>query len=138
MIQEAYCSFEVSKLLKEKGFNELCGRYYSSQFNEMRTVGDICMMSWNSISDEYEYISIPTHQMAMAWLREKHNLYIGINIEVGDIQMLPSYDFEETVLGYTFVIYNKETLIWVFKDKTPRSYEDAVEAALKYCLENLI
>jgi len=41
-------------------------------------------------------------------------------------------------LGYTFVIYNKETLIWVFKDKTPRSYEDAVEAALKYVLENLI
>ena len=138
MIQEAYCSYEVAKLLKEKGFNELCGRYYSSQFNEMRTVGDICMMSWNSISDEYEYISIPTHQMAMAWLREKHNLYIGINIEVGDIQMLPSYDFEETVLGYTFVIYDKETLIWVFKDKTPRSYEDAVEAAIKYALKNLI
>ena len=28
MIKEAYCSHEVSKLLKEKGFDEDCKRYY--------------------------------------------------------------------------------------------------------------
>ena len=28
-IEEAYCSFEVSKLLKEKGFNCLCNTHYS-------------------------------------------------------------------------------------------------------------
>lgn len=33
---------------------------------------------------------------------------------------------------------NEETLVWILKDKTPRSYEETVEAALKYCLENLI
>ena len=28
MIQEAYVSFEISKLLKEKGFDEVCLWYY--------------------------------------------------------------------------------------------------------------
>lgn len=121
MITEDYCSYEVAKLLKEKGFDK---------FN---TYG------WDEqLFDKEHWTHCPTHQMAMKWLRKKHKLYIGINIEVGDIQMLPSYDFEETVLGYNFAIYNEETLIWVFKDKTPRSYEGAVEAALKYCLKNLI
>jgi len=133
MIKEAYCSYEVAKLLKEKGFNESIKCWYDN-FQDFHEKGGR-MSNTDCLPPT---IMCPTHQMAMAWLREKHNLYIGINIEVGDIQMLPSYDFEETVLGYTFVIYNKETLIWVFKDKTPRSYEDAVEAALKYVLENLI
>ena len=139
MIKEAYCSYEVAKLLKEKGFNEYCLKNYWSSDKELHDWK--WELSYNRNSDENRNTkdcAAPTQQMAMKWLREKHNLYIGINIEVGDIQMLPSYDFEETVLGYTFVIYDKETLIWVFKDKTPRSYEDAVEAALKYVLENLI
>ena len=84
------------------------------------------------------YALAPTLQMAMKWLREVHHLFIGINIEVGDIQILPSYDFEETVLGYSFAIYNEETLVWILKDKTPRSYEETVEAALKYCLKKII
>jgi len=139
MIKEAYCSYEVAKLLKEKGFNEYCLKNYWSSDKELHDWK--WELSYNRNSDENRNTkdcAAPTQQMAMKWLREKHNLYIGINIEVGDIQMLPSYDFEETVLGYTFVIYDKETLIWVFKDKTPRSYEDAVEAAIKYALKNLI
>jgi hypothetical protein len=152
MIKEAYCSFEVAKLLKEKGFPQKYDIYHSMVYNEedyedecevQRMVVRTKLVKAGTLSSYPVGVPepkcyCPTHQMAMAWLREKHNLYIGINIEVGDIQMLPSYDFEETVLGYTFVIYDKETLIWVFKDKTPKSYEDAVEAALKYCLENLI
>lgn len=120
-IKEDYVSFEVAKLLKEKGFNEPV-----TELNKLL------------FKDGEKPILEITHQKAMKWLREKHKLYIGINIEVGDIQMLPSYDFEEIVLGYSYAIYNEETLIWVFKDKTPRSYEEAVEAAIKYCLEILI
>ena len=28
MVKEAYCSFEVAKLLKEKGFDEYCPLWY--------------------------------------------------------------------------------------------------------------
>lgn len=133
MIKEDFVSYEIAKLLEEKGFNESCDNYYDQSSDEPQQLTlDEMYYSYD------EFIKAPTHQMAMKWLRKVHKLYIGINIEVGDIQMLPSYDFEETVLGYNFVIYNEETLIWVFKDKTPRSYEEAVEAAIKYCLKNLI
>ena len=125
MIKEAYVSLEVAKLLKEKGFNELCNRYHNSQLNETRTVGDICMMDFNSISDEYEYISIPTQQMAVAWLREKY----GISIE---ISALNQYQ-------WVYAIYRllKDSVAEVWNDGTYVSYEDATDDALKYCLENL-
>ena len=132
-MEEAYVSFETAKLLKEKGFNEPIRCWYDN-FQDFHEEG----MRMSNADCLPPTIMCPTHQMAMAWLREKHRLYIDINIEVGDIQMLPSYDFEEDVLGYSYAIYNEETLIWVFKDKTPRSYEKAVEAAIRYCLENLI
>lgn len=126
MIKEAYVSSEVAKLLKEKGFSELCNRYLNnSQLNEMRTVGDICMMDFNSISDEYEYISIPTKQMAVAWLREEY----GISIE---ISALNQYQ-------WVYAIYRllKDSVAEVWNDGTYVSYEDATDDALKYCLENL-
>jgi len=141
MIKEAYVSFEVAKLLKEKGFNELCGRYYSSQFNEMRTVGDICMMSWNSISDEYEYISIPTHQMAMAWLREIYHLEINITFGFPFIDGKQQYKYFWSIvrvcdnhLEYPMDDPNSA----YYNEEMADSYEDAVEAALKYCLEKII
>ena len=34
MIKEAYCSFEVAKLLKEKGFNEKCRGGYHYEFDD--------------------------------------------------------------------------------------------------------
>lgn len=133
-IKEDYCSFEVAKLLKENEFDEECRAKYLADGNKF----NFTLFHYRNSDINENACSAPTHQMAMAWLREKHRLYIDINIEVGDIQMLPSYDFEEDVLGYSYAIYNEETLIWVFKDKTPRSYEKAVEAAIRYCLENLI
>jgi hypothetical protein len=125
MIKEAYVSSEVAKLLKEKGFSELCNRYLNSQFNEMRTVGDIWIMDFNSISEENEYISIPTQQMAVAWLREKY----GISIE---ISALNQYQ-------WVYAIYKllKDSVAEVWNDGTYVSYEDATDDALKYCLENL-
>ena len=59
-ITEDYVSFEVAKLLKEKGFDEECQQYYG----------------------DYKY-PCPTLQMAMKWLRKTHNIvmYIIPNIE---------------------------------------------------------
>lgn len=125
MIQEAYCSFEVAKLLKEKGFNELCSRYYNSQFDEMRTVGDICMMNWN-LSDEY--LSIPTHQMAMAWLRDVH--HIAINIGFGEI-------FEDQYRWWS-IILNMDNGNILCDENYCASYEEVAEQSIKYVLEHVI
>lgn len=126
MIKEAYCSFEVSKLLKEKGFDAQCraaytdyGQLFTTQIQQYIT-NIVCSKSnlWKCIA--------PTHQMAMKWLREVHNI---------DICVFP-YQADYISYGYKVKIYkNKEIYLTITDSKT---YEDAVEAALKYCLENLI
>ena len=67
MITEDYVSFEIAKLLKEKGFDEYCGYYdKTGEYWDYKT--------FNHKGDEY--ISAPTLQMAMKWLRKVHNLSI--------------------------------------------------------------
>lgn len=126
MIKEDYVSFEVAKLLKEKGFDEPCRTYYQDE----KFVDDVCTKyyQWNSKSP-FGHISAPTHQMAMKWLREVHNIFIEISTS---IDLNGKYHFSYTILdkeckyvrrGYTDFDWN---------------YEEAAEAALKYSLEILI
>ena len=65
MIKEAYCSFEVAKLLKEKGFNEPCRAVYEEEILRINTLCDYHNSELSS------YVCAPTLQMAMNWLREK-------------------------------------------------------------------
>ena len=66
--------------------------------------------------------------MAMKWLREVHNKYIEICID-------SSYNFKDIVFRPT--IYGKE-LHCLWESDNYSTYEEAAEAALKYCLTNLI
>ena len=124
MIKEAYCSYEISKLLKEKGFNEECTHYYDVDDGIEYTNGARVI---NSNTETY-FVS-PTHQMACAWLREVYKIFIEISVS---IDLNGNYH-------YSYHILNKE-LEYVRKGYTDFdwNYEDAVEAALKYSLENLI
>ena len=132
MIQEAYCSKEVSKLLKEKGFDENTSMVYMPY-------GDLCKCNrydsirnsnYNDITKNYFECTAPTHQMAMAWLREVHGIFIAINNDDLDFNW-QCYDLinrgstlDPKILSESYAGY--------------KTYEEAVEAALKYCLENLI
>lgn len=124
MITENYVSFETAKLLKEKGFDEYCGyydktgEYISAPNNTFNHKGD-------------EYISAPTLQVAMKWLREVHKLFI--EIAVGDYEGRIWYDFDVINIGEKDIPI--VPIVDIVKFKT---YEEAVEAALKYCLTNLI
>ena len=117
MITEDRISFETAKLLKEKGFDEYCG-YYSSDGEYW----GYCVCNHKG----KDYISAPTLQMTMKWLREK-GWFIHINIirEAScwtvDIQDIKNNVGLYIPKGYGF-----------------SSYEEACEAAIKYCLENLI
>ena len=117
MVKEDYVSFEVAKLLKEKGFDEYCGYYdLKCEYYDYRT--------YNHKGDDY--ISAPTHQMAMKWLRKIYG--IDIVIDISD----PSVKDRK----YYCVIWdgnNKSYILDLFN-----SYEEACEEAIKYCLENLI
>ena len=130
MIKEAYCSYEVSKLLKEKGFNEKCrGAYHSGLDDNDNPV--VMLEEWmsqpynNDFEDETFLCSAPTLQMAMRWLREVHKIHIVIG-------WLPNSKLFFTHICDMNSGYPKRN------KHEYTSYEEAVEAALKYTLENLI
>lgn len=122
MITEDRVTFEIAKLLRDKGFPQntfeidcnVCYKYNGKLCNNAK--------SMSGVDREISYMA-PTLQMVRKWLREVHNI---------DITITP--DRKE---GYTAMIFvNRElpfTEIGSFK-----TYEAACEAAIKYALENLI
>lgn len=114
MITEDYVSFEIAKLLKEKGFKfNNCSTYYTLH-------GEVCEIGK---SQEIGIAPRPTLQMAMKWLREIHKLY-----------MYTAFAGMEEV--WFSRIYNRDKHL---KDLDGfNTYEQACEEAIKYCLENLI
>ena len=113
MIMEDYCSYEVAKLLKDKGFNESIRCWYDN-FQDFHEEG--VRMSNNDCLPPT--IMCPTHQMAMKWLREK-KIFINVWYDKTDFSA-------EYVNGYFNYIGNFD------------SYEEAVEQSIKYVLEHVI
>ena len=111
-ITEDYVSFETAKLLKKKGFDEKCNSYFISN-NEIALIANKRNFNKHGI-----YLSAPTLQRAMKWLREVHDIKIMIRPYADG-----TYGYE-ILNGFWYVNFD--------------SYEDACEAAIKYCLENLI
>ena len=132
-ITEDYVSFEVAKLLKEKGFKGDIHAYYHIWDNGNK----VCSVQEFSHSEApHLYIPAPTHQMVMKWLREEYKIAINIRIackktisyifDICDFEIIHPNEF----VGGTIDLREQQ---FDFK-----SYEEAVEAALKYSLENLI
>ena len=129
MITEDYVSFETAKLLKEKGFDEECKRRYNCRGELSRVDSMVYMNSHRDMQDKHV---APTLQMAMKWLREVHNIHISIYVFNRELPItIPIYytcDIATEKLSYQ---QGHLRGIW-------KSYEEACEAAIKYCLEHLI
>ena len=144
MITEDYVSFENAKLLKKKGFDEECiSVYHDGELQLVSSLGIFCGEGYDEqiltyTNSECEWspimISAPTLQRAMKWLRKEHKigvfpstygLAVGVNGSVKHV--------------YGTAIINLETYELMTNDIMPMpTYEEATEAAIKYCLENLI
>ena len=131
MIEEAYVSFEMAKLLKEKGFDVPCNCY--GAYNGVNLTYRLCITgkytNWNRHTDKF-IISCPTLQMAMKWLRENYLLHISIDMMNGGRW---EYEIDDISTPFDGGILPK-----YYCGKTFSSYEEAVNDAIKYCLENLI
>ncbi len=129
-ITEDYVSLEVAKLLKAKGFDEPVATCYSN-YNGLKpyTLINTGVHSYkNSTEHSPFWISAPTLQMAMKWLREVHNIHIDT---------CSIWDVIHWI--YQVFIITPRTAHNSYVDKILyTSYEQAIEAAIKYCLENLI
>lgn len=120
MITEDYVSFETAKLLKEKGFDELCHGYFRKD-NPNDLVELAQAANWN---DEPFFTSRPTLQMAMKWLREVHDAIVNVFYDK---------DEEKWCAEYYRMLIDDYTLIGYYS-----TYEEAAEAGIKCCLEYLI
>jgi hypothetical protein len=122
MITEDYVSFETAKLLKEKGFTEWCNSYFISD-------NEIALISVRRDFNDYGiYLSAPTLQMAMKWLRKAHN----INIDIVPIWNQKRFEYQ------VFIITPENAKHCYVDEKLYLVYEQACEAAIKYSLKNLI
>ena len=127
MITENYVSFDTAKLLKEKGFKGDGSHFYENK----KIVSFVDY--WDRITPYERYCTIecPTLQMVMRWLRDVHNMYVfpfpQINTnkfwveiyQLSNNQKWENLYCEINLQDYSF-------------------YEEACEAGIRYCLENLI
>lgn len=137
MITEDYVSFEVANLLKEKGFDEPTGFVYSESGELMKLSDFGVRYLLNSECDDYPHwqfpiegvssiVSAPTIQMAMKWLREVHKIEIRV-----------IYDNEKLCWYGACNPMNEPSQILLGFGRKSKSYEEASEEGIKYCLETL-
>jgi len=121
---EDYVSFETAKLLKAKGFKGDINAYYHIWDDGNR----VCSVQEFSHSEApHLYIPAPTIQMARKWLIKNYN----IHIEVRYFPMPNIYRYVIIHTPATFENINSHPQYF-------NTDEEACEAAIKYCLENLI
>jgi hypothetical protein len=135
MITEDFVSVETAKLLREKGFDEPCNHYYD--YAQRLQFCDSELSDSELSSDDEEYLA-PTQQKACKWLREVHHWHIFVP-KWEDVEYMPG-EWEETMVGYQYVIINIGEVNRKCEQPTITAFspESAYEAAIKYCLENLI
>lgn len=115
MVTEDYVSFEVAKLLKEKGFDI-----------------DECEVHYDPLDHTQYDITL---QMAMKWLRLKHELHIEPIPDCFDYKHGDIHD------GWYCEITHLSDMSYdadYDSHKKHKTCEGACEDAIKFCLENLI
>ena len=146
-MNEQYVSFEVSKLLKENGFDwktdfvwyehlplsldwrnkanqKAMDYFYFNETTEHHSCYRNCDKKPSYINGDI--YSAPTQQMACRWLRKEKGIHILP--EISEVKENPKY----------YCMIWKTSTLESFIIELFDSYEDAIEAALEYVLKNLI
>lgn len=132
-------NFEISKLLKEKGFDELCNNHYSQALFEGTNPdwegvfpkysvfkhSDSHYNSKPNNNDSWFECSAPTIAEVVMWLYEKHGIWISVQ-----------KDWDDSIcLGWEAKIDFSDG---VRITETVNSIREAYDFAIKYVLKNLI
>lgn len=149
MITEDYVSFEVAKLLKEKGFDEATFHEYQEYDGKGIRWFEEVLVNHNSQGG----VACPTLQMVIKWLEEVHHILV-----------IPDYIYECTNTSWVYKIYRlgengkpeRNAIIGTSYDSNGnptqhivgyRDYDiskqeyatrtEAVEEGIKHCLKSL-
>ena len=143
-MNEDFVPFELAVKLKEKGFDEECLAYYTSEYtlytnkivlcdDKYLEVAEIdyeeCLRSYNTQKDRLlrTIVDAPTISQVLKWLRKERKLHIATGYS-----NVSKWRYIIIHLGENFV---KEANVW---EKGFESYEQAAVAGIEYVLDNLI
>ena len=142
-MEDEIVSLETAMLLKEKGFNEPCSYYYEDDdlYKLGYCHGDGTGFVRNNspinekISCEEMQCTTPTQSLAQKWLRETRNVTFNANPHSNDGKII-------YVVTIKVISSNKYVDFNVMMDTSNKAimfktYEDAIEAGLKYCLKSI-
>lgn len=142
-MEDDMVSFETAMILKEKGFNEPCSYYYED--DDLYKLGyyhgdGTGFVRNNSPIDgrflcEKMQCTAPTQSLAKKWLRETRDITFNANPHSNDGKII-------YVVTIKVISSNKYIDFNVMMDTSNKAimfktYEDAIEAGLKYCLKSI-
>lgn len=131
-IKEDYVSFEIAKLLKEKGFNIPTNDYYRATGSGIFWAKKL---DWNNdIENEtvggMTYCSCPAQALVIKWLRVKYNIIV-------ETLIFDRGFLEKDKFCFQWRVYDN-TEEWETEMKEYKTPEEATEQAILYSLQNLI
>ena len=133
MMPEEICTYEVAMLAKEKGFDEPTLYAYDKESRRLARMR-YCVKR-NSRTEGLMTLAAPTQSLLQRWLREEKKVHIEIahNPMYGGFMpyICKIVEGEEGV----FTLLEKNSHCIAMRNAT---YENALEAGLKYALKNLI
>lgn len=161
MKNEDFCSYETSKMLKDIGFDEPFYFYYRSD-DDIKNIHHTVVsqpLSYSLYIDD-EVIAAPTYQEAMRWFRDEKNIIINIDTNFPRNPELTIHPYSFLIKDYRenrdknrggkfYIGYSSQADMDEFLIKHDYlkegldfgeflKYEEAVDAAMKYCREYLL
>ena len=125
MVTESYVLLETAKLLKEKGFEGECHTFYEvNDKGKFLIASEVEKAARVDYGDREEY-QRPTLQVAMKWLREIHKIDI-----IPFHEKLPNDCYWCRIERHPYTEFEQEPV--------HENQDQACEAAIRYCLQNLI
>lgn len=115
-------SFELAKLLKEKGFTSVFTAFSNKYYNSL---GEYKIVSYDAKIENNEY-EAPTIVEVVMWLYEKYGIWVECYID------------DNGTFGYLVSMITKEGRIDFPLKREFKSPTEAYEAAIKYTLQNLL
>lgn len=134
MTHDEICTYEVSKLAKEKGFNEYVEAFYAEGCDIAHSQGP---EKWNEYKGRY---AAPTQSLLQRWLREEKGIVVeAIAQPTCSTSKKNCYwwSIKQNSDGFYYQYEECSYLLYSDEDYFD-TYELALEDALKYALEKLI
>lgn len=130
MIEESYVSFDTAKLLKEAGFRKLTKTHYSNSGQVWETAIPA------DYNDDFNCNTCnrPTQALAARWLREVHGIHVSAIIFMDSANDADGNTVDERNF-WSYDLFDNSGMIIELSNDRYDSFEEAIEAGLKYSLE---